>query len=184
MGSRKDNTVTEGRCHYWSISTRSCLYGKGGIYLPVSEHIQTYCQTSNYLSCPLLEGQSFASSSGLPKEEFKDRRCYERVPGRFAFRLSDRIKGEEDLVSLLDDQSCTVDISPGGVRFESFREIPVDSLVSFSLVADSIDDPLEGVGLVKWCISLENAPVFHVGIAFVDTSVPYAVRSRLGLIVN
>ncbi len=183
MGSGKDCTVTEGSCPYWSISTRSCLYGKGGIYLPVTEHIQSYCQTPNYLSCPLLEGQPFTSSLGLPKVESQNRRCYERVPGRFAFSLSGRIKGE-DLVSVLDDQACTVDISPGGIRFESFREVPVDSLVSFSLVADSFDDPLEGVGRVKWCISLENAPVFHIGIAFTDTSVPSAVRNRLGLIVN
>ena len=183
MGSGKDCTVTEGSCPYWSISTRSCMYGKGGIYLPVTEHIQTYCQTPNYLSCSLLEGRAFACSPEGSKDESQNRRCYERVPGRFAFRLSGRIKAE-DLMSVLDDQACTVDISPGGIRFESFQEVPIDSLVSFSLVSNSIDEPLEGVGRVKWCISLENAPVFHIGIAFADTSVPRAVRNRLGLIVS
>ena len=183
MGSGKDCAAAEGSCPYWSISNRSCLYGKGGIYLPVTEHIHTYCQTPNYLSCPQLEGQPFAGSLGLPKDEFQNRRGYKRVPGRFVLRLLGRIK-DEDLVSVLDDQACTVDISPGGIRFESFREVPVDSLVSFSLVADSFEDPLEGVGRVKWCISLENAHVFHAGIAFTDTSVPSAVRNRLGLIVN
>jgi len=183
MGSSKDCSVVECSCPYWSISTRSCLYGKGGIYLPVIEHVQTYCQTLNYPSCPLLEGQSFVNVQGMTKDEFLNRRGHERVPGRFALRVSGCLK-DTDLVSLLDDQACTVDISPGGIRFESFREVTVDSLVSFSIVAESFDEPLQGVGRVKWCMSLENAPVFHAGIAFTDTSVPSTVRNRLGLIVN
>jgi len=160
------------------------LYGRGGIYLPVAEHIQTYCQTSNYSSCPLLEGQPYASFEGAETNEFENRRGYERVPSRFAFRLSSRLQGEQNLEALLDDKACTVDISPGGIRFETYQVVTIDSLVSFSLVGDAFEEPLSGVGRVKWCMSLENAPVFHAGIAFTDKSVPSAVRDCLGLIRN
>ena len=183
MGTRNKLAEEKVSCPYWSISSKNCLYSKGGLYLPVTEHIRTYCQTPNYLLCPQFEGKAFTRSTGLLGEDAINRRDHERIPGRFAFKLSGCLK-DDDLVPLLDDSASTVDISPGGIRFESYREIPVDALVSFSLIADSEDQPLEGIGRVKWCKSLDNAPVYHAGIAFTDKSVPSAVRNRLGLFVN
>lgn len=183
MGSTDNCKVTSGNCPYWSIGDRSCLYGKGGLYLPVAEHIQTYCQTPNYSSCNLLDGQLFVDGQSGPRAEFQNRRSYERVPGRFTFRVSNYLQ-EADLVCLVDDKACTVDISQGGIRFETFREVPVDSLVSFSLTAKEFEEPLQGVGKIKWCKSLEKSSVYHAGIAFADASVPSAVRHHLGIIEN
>jgi Tfp pilus assembly protein PilZ len=183
MGSLKNCKVTAGNCPYWSISNKSCVYGRGGLYLPVAEHILTYCRTPNYASCSLLEGQLVVNDQGGVKEDFQDRRGYERVPGRFTFKVSNHLR-DEDLVSLVDDKAVTVDISQGGIRFETFREVPVDSLISFFLTAKEFEEPLHGVGQVKWCKPLEKSSAFHAGIAFTDASAPSAVRNRLGIIDN
>jgi len=183
MRATENCKVTAGNCPYWSISNKSCLYSRGGLYLPVAEHIQTYCQTPNYSSCSLLEGKFFVSGQGELQEEFQNRRSYERVPGRFTFSVSNYLK-DADLVSLVDDKACTVDISQGGIRFETFREVPVDSIVTFSLKTKEFEEPLQGAGQVKWCRSLEKSSVFHAGISFIDASVPSAVCHSLGIIDN
>lgn len=178
MGSTGEHLSRE-FCPYWSLQGRNCLLSQGGLYLPVAEHIGTYCEGGNYSSCAQYTKRAFSSDTQEPIDERENRRRNVRVPGRFAFRLAEGTSGESG--ELLDDAALTVDFSLGGIRFESYRALSKDTKVLFSLNGDFSEEPVRGLGRVMWCRSLDDAPLYHAGISFTDKSVSLAIQNRLGL---
>jgi hypothetical protein len=182
-------------CPYWSDSTKSCLSSKQGLYLPVPEHILTYCNTSNHPFCPQFEQkgtdlpENKNGSGKVPdrrERKFADRRDRKETDRRRCARISGsyplRLAGlQEDgkITSLLDKKVTTVDLSAGGIRLQTHCDLPVNSMVSFSLNGTS-GPPIQGIGQIKWCRSLEDGSVYHAGIVFTDGSTSGAVRRYLG----
>ena len=192
----KDNIPVEIYvCPYWSDATKSCLSSKQGLYLPVPEHILTYCKTSNHPFCPQFEQQDtklpeYQNGSGkVPdrrERKFADRRdrraadrreCA-RVSGSYPLKLAG-LQEDGNATSLLDTKATTVDLSAGGIRLQGHCELPVNSMVSFSLNGTS-GPPIQGIGQIKWCRPLEDGSVYHAGIVFTDGSTSGAVRRYLG----
>ncbi|WP_456386475.1 PilZ domain-containing protein [Desulfolithobacter sp.] len=172
----------EQACPHWSPGSMSCLLSRGGLYLPVSDHIAAYCRTENYLACPqfVSGGLVVESAASGSVDTGAERRMYARIPGRFLLRLG--LRSDSDFMNeVIDDTACTVDISLGGLRVESYRELPVDSLVTFSLNGDFSGEPVKGVGRVAWCRSLEQAPLYHAGLAFEDVRLASMLEKRLGV---
>jgi hypothetical protein len=174
-------------CPHWSDSTKSCLSSKQGLYLPVPEHILTYCKTSNHSFCPQFEQQS----TDLP--EYKngsekvadrrertsaDRRKYTRISGSYPFRIAG-LQEDSNTASLLDTKVTTVNLSAGGMRLQIPCDLPVNSMVSFSLNGSS-GPPIQGIGQIKWCRSFEDSPVYHAGIVFTDNVSSGVVSCYLG----
>jgi len=165
-------------CPHWSAGDRNCLLSHSGLYLPVQEHVDIYCEGGNFLSCSQFIAHAGAGRGAVTDSGVNHRR-FPRIPGRFSFRLAE---WEQDNVSrIIDDAATTVDLSPGGIRFESYCALPEGVEIIFSLNGDFSDVPLRGRGEVKWCRSLENAPLYHAGIAFADPEVVRAIRERFGL---
>lgn len=187
-------------CPYWSNSTKSCLVSKQGLYLPVPEHINTYCRTGNHLSCPQFEQQDadlpeYKNDSGkvADRRERKvvadrrdrkaaDRRECARITGSYSLQLAG-LKEDGNTTFLLDKKATTVDLSVGGIRLQTHCELPVNSMVSFSLNGAS-GPPVQGIGQIKWCRSLTGSSVFHAGIVFSDGSTSGAMRRYLGSSLN
>jgi len=166
-------------CPHWSARDRSCLLCQCGLYLPVTEHIEIYCEGGNFPSCSQYMAQAVPSRGLDSTGQVVNHRRFRRVPGRFSFRLAERAAGA--LNQLIDDAATTVDLSPGGIRFESYRSLEQGTEVLFSLNGDFSSAPLHGIGQVKWCHSLEDAPLYHAGIAFADPAVARAIQKRLGV---
>jgi len=181
MTTVRDGSASSTACPHWSRTTRNCLLCKGGLFLPVAEHVATYCQTGNFTSCPqFLEAMTGGTPPGSEAGQAENRRRYERIPARLSFRLSEFL-AEESLENLIDDSACTVDLSPGGIRFESHRCLSVDSLVRFFITDESSINSYCGTGRVRWCCSLDKAPLFHVGVAFADNGLAPVIRKQIGL---
>ncbi len=171
----KENTDI---CPHWAQNDRLCLLSCSGLYLPVQEHIDIYCRGGNFVSC-----SQFINCMEVDKKTTADHgmnlRRFSRVPARFSFRLAE--SDADDVNRVIDAAATTVDLSPGGIRFESYRSLQKGKKVIFSLNGDFSERPLRGVGQVKWCHSLENAPLYHAGIAFADSKIASAISERLGL---
>ena len=167
-------------CPHWSQQDRSCLLSQKGLFLPVTEHVEIYCEGGNYSSCSQYMGQVLRPPAGTVIDQGVNRRRHPRVPGRFFFRLAES-SAEEDLNRLIDDAAITVDLSRGGIRFESYRALPEGAEILFSLNGDFSSVPLRGRGRVKWCRSLDDAPLYHAGISFVDTALADAIGDRFNL---
>ena len=186
MALSEKRRVKDSCCPYWSQADNNCQHGKSGLYLPVVEHITTYCQTEHYGSCPRYMGAEIPEAVGSGKTEMADsenRRRYQRLPGRYSFRLF-RGNQELSLASLIDDSAFTIDLSPGGIRFESHQPVQVGTVINFLLNGDFAPTALKGQGQVRWCMPLRDTDVYHAGIAFSDTTTSAIVRSRLGLSVS
>ena len=187
MKFRNNFPVAGHVCPYWSDSTKSCLISKKGLYLPVSDHINTYCRTDNYLLCSQFEEQG----AGLPeyqngsgkvvdrrKRKVADRRESARILGNYLLQLAG-LQENGNTSFLLDKKATTVDLSAGGIRLKTSCELSVDSMVSFSLNDDS-GPPIQGIGQIRWCRLIEDGSVYHAGIVFTDGSTSGAVRRYLG----
>ena len=195
----QDNSSKETHvCPYWSASTKSCLASKQGLYLPVPEHILTYCKTSNHPFCSQFELQETdlveyknGSVKVVDRRErtvvdrrsriAADRRESARIAGRYPLQLAGLQEDGNtgDTTSLLDSKATTVDLSAGGIRLQTHCELAVNSMVSFSLNGSS-GPPVQGIGQIKWCRSLEDGSVYHAGIVFTDGATSGAMRRYLG----
>lgn len=183
MTNSKKNS-TDKKCPYWSKqNSHECKMTKGGLYIPMPEHVDMFCSKPQYSQChQYLRGrellQETARKYGFIVEG--GRRKYRRVPDRTLVSLSSSGSGK-NVLELLDDKAFTVDLSLGGMRLESNKKIKKDSLVSFQFSSDFSIPNLQGNGEVKWCEPLEDSDSFQVGVAFSDFELTQAIGSHLGL---
>ncbi len=169
------------KCPHWSTLTQNCLVNAGGLYIPVSQHIKMYCRASIYEACPqFIRNDDTSAEAEINSLIRNTRRIHERVPGRYGIRIAEcNDKGLAHTV--IDESASTIDLSPGGIRLETYRELPVNSVVAFALGEDFLTPECSGIGQVKWCKSLDNAPVFHAGLAFLDKGVASTVSQYIGV---
>ncbi len=168
-------------CPHWSAISKSCQLHQRGLFIPVSEHIKVYCQSSNYVSCQQVLEQSREIRPGGWDEEEENRRRFERTQKRYYLRLSE-YKPSVLAEVPIDNCACTVDMSPGGIRLESSSLLAQDSLVSFYLDKKFSKTGLRGIGKVRWCKSLENTPLYHAGIDFLDEVAATAIEEHLSMV--
>jgi hypothetical protein len=156
---------------------------KGGLYIPMPEHIDMFCSTPQYVKC-----HQYMRGCELLQEEAKKygfivdggRRRFRRIADRLALAVS-LCDNDRRPIELLDDRAVTLDLSLGGLRIESHRKIAKDSLVAFEFGPDFSTPDLIGVGEVKWCEARVDSGLFEAGIAFSDFSLTQAIGNHLGL---
>ncbi len=165
-------------CSHWSPISKSCLLHQGGLFIPVDEHIKIYCQNSNYLTCQHFSEQAKPRASSTWEEKEENRRRFKRIQKRYYLRLSE-YKPSAIAEVPIDECACTVDLSAGGIRLESCHCLALDSLISFYLDKEFSGSGLRGIGKVRWCKTLENTPLFHVGLDFLDDVAALAIREHL-----
>lgn len=153
-------------CPHWSPPSRSCLLVKDGLFLPVNQHVATYCLTSHYPSCFQYQKLAGAANEVGPNQTGRlNRRRSIRIPSRHLFHFSE-ITGNNQIPGLREDDAWTIDCSDHGIRFASRHPLSLESAIRFFLEEDNATANLAGTGRVIWCYSIENTPLFHTGIVF------------------
>ena len=167
--SKKENLAFEQGCFYWDERVKTCRSSAGGLFLPVQEHIATYCRTERHTACVYFRDVAPETlvGSGDGKD---DRRRSSRVVGRYPFQISD-VAINRDTMQQITIYASTIDFSLGGIRFETDHLVPVDTLVEFSLTGSYSNVLMSGIGRVKWCHSRQESTHFHVGVAFTEKMV-------------
>lgn len=169
-------------CPYFSQKQGgACMVIKGGLYLPLHEHIVTYCNTAEFSTCNQYNNP--ALNRGAQHEVDADpatRRRFRRVKNTMpvAIYTCDE-KGTP--VAALDDSAVTLDIGMGGMKISSRREIRPNMMLAFRFADDYIPSTLTGVGEVRWTRHLPDSSSFQAGISFTDSAVPNALGSRFAL---
>ena len=171
-------------CPYWSKqNSHECKMTKGGLYIPMPEHVDMFCSKSYFVQChQYLRGCEILKETARKYGFIVDggRRKYRRVSERTTLTLS-ACNNSRNLLELLDDKASTVDLSLGGMCLESSKEIQQNSLVSFQFSSDFSIPNLSGIGEVKWCEPVDNSDYFQAGVAFADFELTQAIGSHLGL---
>lgn len=180
----ENKKLTKEQCPYWSSqNSHECKMTKGGLYIPMPEHVDMFCSKPRYTSChQYLRGcdlmRETAKRYGFIIDE--GRRKYRRVSDKVFLSLSS-CDANRNVLELLDDKAFTIDLSLGGMRLESSKIITKDSCVAFQFSPDFSRPSLFGTGKVKWCKPADNSDHFQVGVAFTDFELTQAIGSHLGL---
>ena len=164
---------------------QECKMTKGGLYIPMPEHIEMFCQTPKFVEC-----HQYIRGSELLKETAQkygfildgSRRRYRRVLDRFMVSLA--VCDENGTPKeILDENAHTIDISLGGMRIDSSSDIAGRGLIAFEFGSDFVMPILEGVGEIKWATEIKGngGKGFHAGVAFLDSRISHAIGTHMGL---
>ncbi len=172
------------QCPYWSRNrSKECGMIKGGLYIPMSEHVEMFCNSAKFGLChQYIRGCELINESAKKYGYITDggRRRFRRVADRLPLRVA---LCDEDgkKRKILDDQAVTLDLSLGGLRFESNTRIDKDTIVAFEFGGNFPIHDSAGVGEIKWCAPSGRQNRFEAGMAFADFSMTQAVGAHLGL---
>lgn len=163
------NRASRQACPFWIDIDQCCSLYKEGLFLPGSGHVRLFCRHENYSSCShYIKSAQFDKNCSAGKNRVNKRQVT-RQPIRLACSLY--VPASDGLTRYVDDTALTVDVSEAGLRIESRTPIKVGTKVHFSLRPDRpTSRSIKGSGHIKWCHSLENAPLYHAGIAFAGQS--------------
>lgn len=156
---------------------------KGGLYIPLPEHIDIFCSTPRFSRChQYIRGcellNETAQKLGFAKEK-NGRRQYRRMPDHLLLSVSFCDETGKPLYRV-EDPVRTVDISLGGLRLESKTKLPANELIAFTFGPDFIKPGFTGLGKVKWCQETEGKG-FQAGLAFLNSSPRQVIGTHLGL---
>ena len=156
-------------CPHWLPEGRNCGLITEGLFLPLEQHITAYCRSCHYPAClhyQLLAGKSSAE----PAHETTplNRRRSIRIPHRHLFRFSE-ITGSDQNGGFREDDAWTVDLSDHGIRFATRQLLPLGATLRFQVDTGVPGGTRQGIGRVTWSQPLEKSPLFHAGIALVES---------------
>jgi hypothetical protein len=155
-------------CPHWSATSKTCMLVTDGLFLPVQEHILTYCTSTFYPSCRHYQLLATPQTHAAPTDHLPvNRRRSVRIPRHHVFRFSE-ISPKDRIPTRRTQETWTIDLSQQGIRFASYRFLPPNTLIRFALEGEDTLCPPTGEGRVVWSEPLENTPLFHAGIALVD----------------
>src|SRR5512141_2840335 len=114
----RDNSDYRTACPFWSMQAMKCQLCREGLFIPLNDHIEVYCQTRHYPQCP----QFLLHSAKHRRANRLNRRKYERVAASHRVVLSELVQTQSPHVSPALGQvlSCrSLDLSKGGIRLAS-----------------------------------------------------------------
>jgi hypothetical protein len=168
-------------CPFWSETFTKCRICQGGLFIPLDDHIETYCTTLSYPQCvqySLEHGQPLQSCRN--QEIAQNRRQFPRTKACWKITLV-RLSTSGIVAPHFSTIAETIDLSRTGMRLTTRKPLPDSSLLTFSFdhsFPKKLDD---SVGEVMWCNKEIDNPGYQAGIAFQDDPTREAVAAYLDL---
>lgn len=168
-----------GTCPFWSTQSTECRICKNGLFIPLDNHIEVYCKTTDYVQCLQYGLHPENRLQRVDKtEQSKNRRKYERVEANLKVTLVKYIHSGE-IGSHCSAFAKTMDLSCGGMRLTTNKPLPNDSIVMFSFDNSFGSTLKECSGKVAWCNKAIDHPGYQAGITFRDDNMIKAMNSYL-----
>jgi hypothetical protein len=155
------------KCPFWSATSMKCSLCNGGIFIPLDDHMEAFCNTSHYSACVqyTLHSENQTSLQEKVRKSEENRRKYMRIETSHKITLI-KINGSEKSESHLTTYTNTLDVSKGGMRLATEKALLHDMLVQFSF-DESFPHILHDVtGQVEWCNKQVDEPGYQVGVSF------------------
>lgn len=177
----KDPTHTE-NCPFWSALSMKCRICKGGLFIPLDDHIEVYCKTPDFPQCLQysLHPNNYLEIITKDSQINGNRRNNARVEASYQITLV-RLIHSGKIVPHFSTFAKTLDLSRGGMRLTTNKPLVNDSVLQFSF-GDSFPQSLQqGTGQVAWCNKEIDNPGYQAGISFQDDHIIEAMGLYLGL---
>jgi Tfp pilus assembly protein PilZ len=171
-------------CPYWDqITKQDCKMTRGGLYIPLPEHIEIFCLTSHFIQChQYIRGKELQLDEAAATDKIYEdsRRRHRRIKESLPISIApcDSLGRQ---ISDLAEETMTVDLSIGGICLKSNKEFITNDLLLLNLMEKTTGPPLSGIGEVKWCNSIKDSSEYLVGLAFKTSETGRAVGQYLGV---
>ena len=96
-----------------------------------------------------------------------EKRKFKRVKANLELKVSSLFKQDNVVISDIDQPIKVVNISKGGISFESKSILPLDYYFNASLQLGSEEDVLYSVVKIIRCVPIENSELYSYGCQFV-----------------
>lgn len=179
--ANKDTPNTD-KCPFWSVLSMKCRICKGGLFIPLDNHIDEYCKTPEHIQCLQytfhLEKQSAIIQHA--KMLNKSRRQFTRIEAFHKITLVKLIQ-TGTVVSHCSCFARTLDLSSGGMRLTTDRPLANNTVVQFLFGKPFPQELQGGSGQVAWCNKEIDNPGYQAGITFQDDRIREAMSLYLDL---
>lgn len=179
MVTKNDNTNSQ--CPFWSADSMKCSLCNGGLFIPLDDHIDVYCKTSDYSQCLQYSLHSGKQLEILEKSRKggDNRRKYLRIFANYKVTL-EKLIGANEGGAHFSTVVETLDVSKGGMRLSTKMPLTNDTMIEFSF-DDSFPENLQkGTGQVTWCNKQMNESGYQAGISFHEDHIAQAISNYLG----
>ncbi len=169
-------------CPFWSALSMKCRICKGGLFIPLDDHIETYCKTPDFPQCLQysLHPKKHLEIISKDNQSKSNRRKFVRVTACHKITLV-RLVHSGVVVSHFSTFAKTLDLSAGGMRLTTSQPLVNDTVFQFSFDNFFPQNIHQGTGLVTWCNKDINTSGYQAGIAFQEDHVVAAMGLYLGL---
>ncbi len=163
MNKRSLDSSPQHYCPYWLAKSRKCLISSKGLFIPLENHISTYCTTSKHTNCHLYRDELFLQQSGNSTSKH-NRRRFNRFPG--GKRLILHQVTNTDTRDTSSKTAYTTNQSAGGMQIRTQSPLFHGSLISFSYDKSSRSSQQKNLARVMWCQYQKDTLVYLAGLAF------------------
>lgn len=169
------------KCPFWSSNTMKCRISKGGLFIPLDDHISVYCTSFDYPQCLQysLQENDPATITQIVDQIAENRRKHKRIATQQRVTLVQSTHSGK-IISHKSAVAHTLDVSQGGMRLSTFQPLRGDSIVEFSFHEPFPLTLHSALGHVAWCNKQINEPGYQAGIAFKNERVIQAMGNFLG----
>lgn len=162
-------------CPFWSPSSCNCVLSLEGLFIPLDDHIETFCRSDNYSQCDQHRVNISTDEMDL-YHTVSERRQFDRHSGSQEITIIQTDEYFDDKNPLL--AARVVDFSQGGIRLLAPMQLSRDTTVTCAL-DDSFPEHLRSsAAMIRWCRPLLNNGGYQAGLSFRDARIPLALRSH------
>ena len=154
---------------------------KGGIYLPMPEHVTLFCQSKSFVQCHqyLVGCEAIRDAiEQLDCVEGDERRKFQRIKDEVFVNV---VVVDESGNSQKPFGATTLDMSLQGLRIQCYEELQEDLKVFFTFDDEFSVPYWKGSGEVKWTQALEGGQLFESGMIITDNETYHAVGQHIGI---
>lgn len=154
---------------------------KGGLLIPLDDHVDVYCNAPNYLHCLQyscqVENKKETLADGI--ELSKNRRKFRRLSTSHKITVT-KVTGASETVPQVTTLASTLDVSKEGMRLSTPVPLANGTVVQFFIHDSSSEDLQSGIGQITWCNKYVDEPGYQVGVLFQRKSYIEAMGDYLG----
>ena len=154
---------------------------KGGVYLPMPEHIDLFCRSKSFVQCHQYVMGCEAIRTAVEQYESFDsdrRRKFHRVKEEVP--ISVVLMGVAGKKQVPFD-ATTLDMSLDGIRIQTQKEL-LPGLKVFFAFDDEFSVPnWKGLGEVRWTRQTGVSDMFETGMSIADNESYHAIGQHIGI---
>ncbi len=157
----------EEKCPFWSATSLKCTICRNGLFIPLDNHVETFCKTSRFHACmqySLYSEKQIFLQEKVRKSEVNRRKSI-RVQSSHIITLV-KIFESDGTTPPPPYEIQTIDVSKSGMRVSLDQPLLYDALVQFSFDDSFLLKIHEITGQVEWCNKQIDEPGYQAGLSF------------------